>query len=227
MQCFHTLGVFFRNNNFPNSMHLNDVNTGFYITLRREPYLSRTKSFESCFKIFYGCDKQSITSESPLWKLGKSQDKMKFVYANSYSHYMLLSHLLTLQWTYRFMFILEDDCIFNEKYSESWNDAVKDIPCNADIVYLFHHPYHDRENGHIAKHISSKIGYPRGPFSTTAYAVSKKGVKKFVEWFKKDGIYGAFDSVLNIRRRELSVYTLANSICYENKEYGSERLEKL
>lgn len=213
--------------NFSESMQLQNVNCGFYITLDREPYITRRQTFENCFEIFYGFDKQNANRECNLWKLGnKVTDKLKFVYANSYSHYMLLNHMLQQDWSAQFMFVIEDDCVFFNNFENLWNTAVYNIPQDADIVYLFHHPYHDRENGHVRHFINDFVGYPMGPFSTTAYAISKKGTQKIVSWFETDGIYRSFDSILNIRRRDLKVYVLANSMCYEHKNYGSERLQK-
>ena len=203
-------------------MNLLAVSDGYYLTLNREPYTPRTKTFISEFKCFYGFDKTYAGKHCHLWKLGE----MKFVYANSYSHYLLYKHLSTISWKSQFMFICEDDAVFYADWQTKWNKCVPYIPYDAELIYLHHHPSHEKNFGtHIGMYINESIGTPIGPFSTTSYAITKQCVFKLINLFEKDNIYRSFDSILNTERKTFKIYSLVNSICYENKdEYKSERL---
>tara|TARA_B110000977_G_C11075439_1_gene491000 strand:+ start:2028 stop:2654 length:627 start_codon:yes stop_codon:yes gene_type:complete len=200
---------------------------GYYITLKREPYLSRMQTFESKFDIFYGFDKQYAGKHCHHWGLGeKVTDKLKFVYGNSYSHYLLFRHLSTINWTSHFVFVLEDDVVFYEDWEHNWENYSHYIPNDAELIYLHHHPSHEKKFGtHIDYALNEYIGKPLGPFSTTSYAITKQCVCKLLNYIDTHKIYRSFDSLLNIERENYNIYTLVHSICYENKGiYKSERL---
>lgn len=204
-----------------------DVDTGYYITLNRDPYILRAKSFEPTFEKFYGFDKLYAGRHCHKWALGdKCTDKLKFVYANSYSHYLLLKHLGSISWKSRFMFIFEDDAVLFPDWKKKWNESVPDIPYDAELVYLHHHPAHERKFGsHIKTLLNIHVGTPLGPYSTTSYAITKQFVHKILDYVSEHGIYRSYDSMLNSERETFNIYSLVNSICYENKEeYKSERL---
>jgi GR25 family glycosyltransferase involved in LPS biosynthesis len=209
-------------------MSLTDVSDGYYITLNRIPYIERSKTFLPEFNVFYGFDKTYAGTHCHKWALGpKCTNMLKFVYANSYSHYLLFKHLVTISWKSRFVFIFEDDALFYDDWKTTWNTSAPNIPLDAEIVYLHHHPAHETKYGtHTSVILNEHIGTPFAPYSTTSYAITKQCVCKLIEHIDTHGIYRSFDSILNIERNNFKVYTLIKSICYENKEgYKSERLE--
>ena len=208
-------------------MEIKNVDSGYYLTLDREPYTNRQQTFEKHFEKFYGFDKNNSNQNCHLWQLGKKcTNKLNFVYANSYSHYLLYKQLSIKEWSSNFIFILEDDAVFHGGWLEKWNKAVKHIPDDADFVYLHHHPSHIRRfTTHFKKPLNDFVGIPIGPYSTTSYAVTKKFVLQIVKHLEDKGIYRSLDSILNDNRSLYKVYTLIDSLCFENREdYKSERL---
>lgn len=129
-----------------------------------------------------------------------------------------------------YVFIFEDDVIFEGNFAEKWKLALQNVPRDFDLLYFggFGHGF-DKEDKltniyslfglqhESSMMINSLIGKPKSIFATHAYVISKSGARKLVE--ELDGkIYTHIDFCLNnlYINDKIVAYCTVPRVCFQS-----------
>lgn len=108
--------------------------------------------------------------------------------------------------------IIEDDAVFAEGVEGLFNDAIKDLPVDWDMLYLGAH--HFRKPSHI----KGSIYRCNVALSTVCYMVNSKAFKRIYKELNRDGILDVIYT--NIIQNQLNCYAILPNIVVQRNGYS-------
>jgi GR25 family glycosyltransferase involved in LPS biosynthesis len=142
-----------------------------------------------------------------------------------------LSHLRVLQ---KFLYsdsnigvVMQDDMVFCKKFGDELENVINNLPEDAEVVNVGFHKLAVYANfipfdlskintEHIKTKVNDYVCKIKDDFNpcSSAYIVTKKGAKDFVEYVYKNGCYRATDCVFNdyLKKKDI-FYGSVNVLC--------------
>lgn len=103
-----------------------------------------------------------------------------------------------------YVMIIEDDAIINENINEIFNDAIKDLPINWDMLYLGAHHFYE------PKKINGSIYRCNVALSTVCYIVNKSIYEPIIRGLSQDVILDVFYT--NVIQNKYNCYCIMPNV---------------